>query len=33
MENLYNFDNFINRHFKISIAFFTLGLFLEYYIL
>ena len=27
MENLYNFDNFINRHFKISIAFFTLGLF------
>ena len=27
MENLYNFDNFINRHFKISIAFFALGLF------
>lgn len=27
MENLTNFHNFINRHFKISICFFALGLF------
>ena len=27
MENLYNFNDFINKHFKISIAFFALGIF------
>jgi cytochrome c oxidase cbb3-type subunit I len=27
MENLNNFDNFINKNFKISLAFFALGLF------
>ncbi len=29
MEKSINFENFINKHFKISIAFFAIGLFLE----
>ncbi|MCT7499364.1 hypothetical protein [Aliarcobacter cryaerophilus] len=27
MEKSINFENFINKHFKISIAFFAIGLF------